>query len=89
MSRFGRRTFLASSAGVAAGAAAAGALPGVAGPAGAADAERALGGTGVLAAPPPGPLRAGALTVNGATDPVGVDPDDCSFAWTLRASGAR
>ena len=87
MSRFGRRTFLASSAGVAASAAAAGALPGVAGPAGAAAAERALERSDVLAAPPPGPLRASALTVNGATDPVGVDPDDCSFAWTLRASG--
>ncbi|MGD0747021.1 MAG: family 78 glycoside hydrolase catalytic domain [Acidimicrobiales bacterium] len=87
MSRFGRRTFLASSAGVAAGAAAAGALPGVTPPAGATDAERGLGRTGVLAAPPPGPLRATGLTVNGATDPVGVDPDDCSFAWTLQASG--
>ena len=41
----------------------------------------------MLAAPPPGPLRATGLTVNGATDPVGVDPDDCSFAWTLQASG--
>ena len=28
-----------------------------------------------------------ALTVNGLVDPVGVDPDDCSFAWTLQASG--
>ena len=46
-----------------------------------------MGGTDALAAPPPGPLRATGLTVNGATDPVGVDPDDCSFAWTLRASG--
>ena len=27
------------------------------------------------------------LTVNGLVDPVGVDPDDCSFAWTLQASG--
>ena len=37
-----------------------------------------------------GPLaRCGpsALTVNGLVDPVGVDPDDCSFAWTLQASG--
>ena len=87
MSRFGRRTFLASSAGVAAGTAAAGALLGEAHPPDAAGAERALDGTDALAAPPPGPLRATGLTVNGATDPVGVDPDDCSFAWTLRASG--
>ncbi len=28
-----------------------------------------------------------ALTVNGLADPVGVDPDGCSFAWTLHASG--
>ena len=32
-------------------------------------------------------MRAGALTVNGLTDPVGIDPDDCQFAWTLQASG--
>ncbi|MGA2474230.1 MAG: alpha-L-rhamnosidase N-terminal domain-containing protein, partial [Acidimicrobiales bacterium] len=86
MSRFGRRTFLASSAGVAAGTVAAGALPEVALPAGAADAERPLGGTRVLAGPP-GPLRAVGLTVNGVVDPLGVDPDDCSFAWALQASG--
>ncbi len=86
MSRFGRRTFLASSAGVAVGAAAAGTLPGTTVPAGAAGAERSLGGAGVLAGAP-GRLRATGLTVNGAVDPVGVDPDDCSFAWALRASG--
>ena len=34
-----------------------------------------------------GPLRAGGLTVNGLTGPVGVDPDGCSFAWTLRGPG--
>ena len=86
MSRFGRRTFLASSAGVAAGTVAAGALPEVALPARAADAERPLEGTRVLAGPP-GPLRAVGLTVNGVVDPLGVDPDDCSFAWALQASG--
>ncbi len=26
------------------------------------------------------------LTVNGAVNPIGVDPDDCSFAWRLRSS---
>jgi alpha-L-rhamnosidase len=41
------------------------------------------------AAGPSGPLRAGSLTVNGVVDPVGVDPDDCSFAWTLRAPGRQ
>ena len=38
---------------------------------------------------PPGALRASALTVNGLVDPVGVDPDDCSFAWTLQGPGRR
>ncbi len=88
MGRFGRRTFLGSSAGVAVGVAAGGALAdGPAAPAGADEgAARALGCVAVLAGSP-GPLRAGGLTVNGAADPVGVDPDDCSFAWTLRARG--
>ncbi len=83
MSRFGRRTFLASSVGVAAGAAALDAAlpPDPAG--GSESAARA----GPSAAPESGPLRAGRLTVNGMVDPVGVDPDDCSFAWTLQATG--
>ena len=88
VSRFGRRTFLASSAGVAAGAAAAGGA-----------ARRRLpkrprrGGTAgrdgravTLARPAvrcgPAGSRSTALT-----DPVGVDPDGCSFAWTLQAPG--
>ena len=88
MSQFGRRTFLASSAGVAAGAAVAGGgapLPFPAGGvSGAADrplraADATTGKAGVL--------RPTGLTVNGLTDPVGIDPDDCSFAWTLRATG--
>jgi alpha-L-rhamnosidase len=85
VSRFGRRTFLASSTGVVAGAAVAGALP-----AGAAvgdeDVARSLGRV-VVSAGHGGPLRAAALTVNGLVDPVGVDPDDSSFAWSLQASG--
>ena len=36
---------------------------------------------------PGGALRPSALTANGLVDPAGVDPDDCSFAWTLQASG--
>jgi alpha-L-rhamnosidase len=36
---------------------------------------------------PPGPIGASALTVNGLVDPVGVDPDGVSFAWTVHASG--
>ena len=87
MSRFGRRTFLGSSAGVAAGVAAAGAVP-----AGRRRRRRGAARSGrwrraACAAGPPGPLRAGGLTVNGAVDPVGVDPDDCSFAWTLQRVG--
>jgi alpha-L-rhamnosidase len=38
---------------------------------------------------PPGPLRAEGLTVNGLVEPVGVDPDGCFFAWTLRAHGRQ
>ena len=34
-----------------------------------------------------GPIRAVGLTVNGLTDPVGIDPDGCSFAWTLHSPG--
>lgn len=86
MSRFGRRTFLASSAGVAAGAVAAGSLTGVGAdvPAGASEHEGQLLGARASGAPT---LRAAGLTVNGLTDPVGIDPDDCSFAWVLRAPG--
>jgi alpha-L-rhamnosidase len=83
VSRFGRRTFLATSAGVAAGAAAVG-VPGSTGEGWAEErVNRALRAT----MPSGGPVRAGGLTVNGLTDPVGIDPDDCSFAWTLRSSG--
>jgi alpha-L-rhamnosidase len=86
MSRFGRRTFLASSTGIAAGAAVAGALAPGAPTAGGEDAERTLGRADVLAGSP-GVLRPSGLTVNGTVDPVGVDPDDCSFAWILQARG--
>jgi len=88
MSRFGRRTFLASSAGVAAGTAAGAAASGLLGPGSSRAAEAAQRpawreGAGAAS----GPLRAGGLTVNGLVDPVGIDPDDCSFAWTLQATG--
>ena len=85
MNRFGRRTFLASSA-AAAGGAAAGAPWPSGSPAEAGAAQRPVGSEGV-AARPHGLLRAGGLSVNGLTDPVGIDPDDCSFAWTLQGSG--
>jgi len=35
----------------------------------------------------PGLLRTSGLTVNGLTNPVGIDPDGCWFAWTLQADG--
>ena len=85
VSRFGRRTFLASSAGVAAGRRGRdAALPPrpAGGSEGASRAARRRGG----AAAPVRSVR-GRLTVNGLVDPVGVDPDDCSFAWTLQATG--
>ena len=87
MTTFGRRTFLASSTGIAAGAAVAGTLPSLAAPADGEDAQRSLGSATTASAGPAAALRASALTANGLVDPAGVDPDDCSFAWTLQASG--
>jgi alpha-L-rhamnosidase len=84
MSRFGRRTFLASSAGVA-GAAAAGAPLSLGSSVGS-GAATPVGGLDV-AGSSVGPIRAHGLTVNGLTDPVGIDPDGCFFAWTLRSPG--
>jgi alpha-L-rhamnosidase len=87
MSRFGRRTFLGSSAGVAAGAVVGSASTWPLATPDAADAVlRPLGKAGALAGAS-GVLRAGGLMVNGMSDPVGVDPDDCSFAWTVQARG--
>ena len=90
MSRFGRRTFMAASAGVAAGAVGAGSLAGTGAET---DADAAAPPADRLSsfeqslAHAPGPLRATGLTVNGLVDPVGVDPDGVSFAWTLQATG--
>jgi alpha-L-rhamnosidase len=36
---------------------------------------------------PAAPLQVKSLTVNGLTNPVGVDPDDCNFAWLLASPG--
>jgi alpha-L-rhamnosidase len=85
---FGRRTFLGAGVGLSAGAVGAGALAESGGSAsGGALAEAGrLADVGVTAAPS-GPLRAGALTVNGLSDAVGIDPDGCQFAWTLRSDG--
>jgi alpha-L-rhamnosidase len=86
-SSFGRRAFLGSGVALSAGAVVAGALGEQPAPAGASvRATRPVGGL-ASAAVPGGPLRAVSLTVNGLTTPVGVDPDDCQFAWTLQSSG--
>ena len=82
---FGRRAFLASGVGLSAGVVAADAL----------DARAAVGtvagqrrvGSAAAATATSSSLHAASLTVNGLVDPVGVDPDDCSFAWTLTAAG--
>jgi alpha-L-rhamnosidase len=94
MSRISRRRFLASSGGVAAGAVLGDQVAGADGSEGTASAAMvsppAAAHTGTAHAhassssPPP---RTGDLTVNGTVAPVGVDPDDCSFAWTLHAPG--
>jgi alpha-L-rhamnosidase len=85
---FGRRAFLGSGIALSAGAAAAGAAPG-GGAAAVSDAMRAAGRIGALgaASAPGGPLRAQMMTVNGLVEAVGIDPDDCSFAWTIGAAG--
>ncbi|HEX4163134.1 MAG TPA: hypothetical protein VHZ05_11585, partial [Acidimicrobiales bacterium] len=86
---FGRRTFLGSGAALSAGAVAAGALAETGGGAagGALFEAGRLGEAGGAAVVPSGPLRAGSLTVNGLSPAVGIDPDACQFAWTLRAGG--
>ncbi len=90
MNRFGRRTFLGSSAGVAA---AVGVATGTADTStDVAGAERAVTRTesSLREQPaPPGTVRAEGLTVNGLVDPVAVDPDGCFFAWTLGAAGRQ
>ena len=92
MSPISRRRFLASSGGVAAGAVLAGSVADKVGTGGAAGADATevpsaataeLFETGATGTPP----RTQDLTVNGSVSPVGVDPDDCSFAWTLDAPG--
>jgi alpha-L-rhamnosidase len=85
---FSRRTFLGSGVAVSAGAVAAEALVETGGgTAGGALAEAGRVGDVGVTAIPRGPLRAGSLTVNGLSPAVGIDPDDCQFAWTLRSAG--
>jgi alpha-L-rhamnosidase len=85
---FGRRAFLGSGVALSAGAVAASTLGDATARAGASvRASTPLGDFASMAVSR-GSLRAGSLTVNGLTAPVGVDPDDCQFAWMLR-SGVR
>jgi alpha-L-rhamnosidase len=83
---FDRRTFLANGVRTSAAVAVAGVLPGLENAATAATPQRAFRASSSA----PG-LVAQDLTVNGTADPIGVDPDACSFAWVLRspARGAR
>ena len=83
--RFGRRTFLASSAGVAAGAAGVSAMAGTA--TGASTRLDHLLENESALAKPTGRIRAQTLTVNGLVDPIGVDPDGVTFAWTVHTAG--
>ena len=53
----------------------------------AAAASGTVGSTARRAGTPGHAAGAGVLTGNGLTDPVGVDPDDAFFAWTVQASG--
>ena len=82
---FGRRAFLASGVGLSAGVVAAGALDARAAEGTVAAPDRTQRVTGATTTS--GSPHAASLTVNGLVDPVGVDPDDCSFAWTLTAAG--
>jgi alpha-L-rhamnosidase len=85
---FGRRAFLGSGVALSAGAVAAAALTeGGGDTASAAFRESGRVGDVGVAAIPRGPLRAGSLTVNGLAAPVGIDPEDCRFAWTLHSAG--
>ena len=85
---FGRRAFLGSGVALTAGAVAAGAVAETGGEvAGGAVLETGRAGDVSVTAFPRGPLRADALTVNGLAPAVGIDPDDCQFAWTLQSGG--
>ncbi len=89
--RISRRGFLASSGGVAVGAVLADAVADTAGAANA-DAPSSQRSTGTIehfyeAARSSAAPRTQDLTVNGSVAPLGVDPDDCSFAWTLHGQG--
>lgn len=86
---FGRRAFLGSGVALTAGVGVASAAVG--GPEAAAADARAR-----TAAPPDqltalavpqGSLRAASLSVNGLHPAVGIDPDDCQFAWMLPSNG--
>ena len=88
MTSIDRRTFLVNGVRTTAAVAAAGVIPAIAvgeaeaTPASATTPERSLRAQGSDTS-----LTASGLTVNGLTNPIGVDPDACFFAWVLHASG--
>jgi len=88
MTSIDRRTFLVNGVRTTAAVAAAGVIPAIAvgeaeaTPASATTPERSL-----RAQESDTSLTASGLTVNGLTNPIGVDPDACFFAWVLHASG--
>jgi alpha-L-rhamnosidase len=88
-SRISRRRFLASSGGVAAGAVLADAVAHAAATnADTASSPRSAAAVYLVEATSSSVVpRTQELTVNGSVAPLGVDPDDCSFAWTLQALG--
>jgi alpha-L-rhamnosidase len=88
MNPIDRRTFLVNGALTSVGVVAAGALgtreAGASSPTLPADAAAAADDASTGS-----PLEVKSLTVNGLTDPVGVDPDDCNFAWRLVSPGRK
>jgi alpha-L-rhamnosidase len=93
MNPIDRRTFLAHGVRASAAVAGAGALIGSAAEASASESAAASESASArsVRSTTATDLRATGLTVNGITDPVGVDPDACFFAWVLQSSvrGAR
>jgi len=86
MNPIDRRTFLVNGTLTSGAVVAAGAL-GALGAREAAASPPPLPAHAAAATSPAAPLEVKSLTVNGLTNPVGVDPDDCNFAWLLGSPG--
>ncbi len=81
MTAMNRRTFLGRGARASAALAVGSTLPALG------SASTAAAASDELDSAPPGTLYPMDLTVGGWPDPVGTDPDDCSFSWKLTAPG--